>query len=149
MKSTLRQFLVFLMIIALFGCGALTNESPMKVNPNAKQQLQQLAAQDNFAPTGLLYTGVHDPILREKLNAQFSLAVAHFIAAVDGKASNDQYLALLKTEINHFERAKLETDDAEQVGTNFEHIMDCIGLESSDGILNDWMYGSFLARLLS
>jgi hypothetical protein len=36
--------------------------------------------------------------------------------------------------------AMLRTQDAEQVAGTFEEIMDCIGLESSDGILNTWMY---------
>lgn len=45
------------------------------------------------------------------------------------------------SEIARFDRDELETEDAEQLAGNFERIMDCIGLESSNGILNTWMYG--------
>ena len=113
----------------------------MKVNVDAVSKLQALADRDNFAPNGILYTGVQDPAQRVDLNTRFKLAVSRFISAVENKSTKDEYLALMASEIKKFERTDLETEDAEQVGTNFEHIMDCIGLESSEGILNDWMYG--------
>lgn len=122
-------------------------ESPMEVKNDAIHQLQTLAEQNNFGPNGALYTGVRDPVLKANLNSRFSFAIAHFTAAVERKATKKEFLALLASEIKNFDRAELETEDAEQVGTNFEHIMDCIGLDSSEGILNNWMYGFDLKKL--
>ena len=147
MKPILRQWLAISTFLVLSGCGALIEESSMKVKNDATYQLKTLAGKDNFASNGALYTGVHNPALRANLNARFDLAIAHFTDAVDRKATKNEYLALLASEIKKFERVELETEDAEQVGTNFEHIMDCIGLDSSEGILNNWMYGFDLNKL--
>jgi hypothetical protein len=113
----------------------------MQVKIDAIAQLRALAARDNFAADGALYTGVHDPALRASLNSKIDATIGKFIASVQHHATKKDYVALLASEISGFPRENLETDDAEQVATNFELIMDCIGLESSDGILNNWMYG--------
>lgn len=141
MNSTIRNWLVITISLIFVGCNANKPKEPMKVNVDAVSKLQALGDRDNFAPNGILYTGVHNPALRVDLNARFKLAVSRFILAVENKSTKDGYLALLASEIKKFKRTELETEDAEQVGTNFEHIMDCIGLENSEGILNDWMYG--------
>lgn len=113
----------------------------MNVPPDATAKLTELAAQDNFAPIpNSLYTGVADPAKRAAMNKQFDESVSHFIKAVHEGASEEAYVALLRSEIARFDRNSLDTEDAEQVASSFEQIMDCIGLESSDGALNDWMY---------
>ncbi len=117
------------------------HEIPMKVKADAKYQLQILAGRDNFAPNGALYTGVRNSVLKANLNSRFGFVIANFITAVERKLTKREYIAMLNSEIKNFKRAELETEDAEQLATNFEHIMDCIGLESSEGVLNDWMYG--------
>ena len=141
MKSMLRLWLVLTISLLFFGCGAVKQENSMNVNLTAISKLHALAERDNFAPNGMLYTGVRDLTLRANLNSRFRLTITHFITAAERNAKKDEYLALLASEIKKFERSDLDTDDAEQVGTNFEHIMDCIGLDSSEGILNNWMYG--------
>jgi hypothetical protein len=113
----------------------------MQSNSDAVAQLQALAGADNFAADGALYAGVHDLAQREKLNSQFDATTLKFISAVERHSTEQEYVALLSSEIAHFPRDELETEDAEQLAGNFERIMDRIGLESSDGILNTWMYG--------
>ncbi|MFH2044873.1 MAG: DUF4844 domain-containing protein [Pseudomonadota bacterium] len=114
----------------------------MKVKADAIEKLSLLANEDNFAEEkGGMYTSVHDLLLKERLNAQFHSTVRDFINAVNTGATREQYILLLREFISSFDRALLDTEDAEHVAGNFEKIMDCIGLESSDGILNNWMYG--------
>jgi hypothetical protein len=48
----------------------------------------------------------------------------------------DEFSAALK----NFDRAA-DTEDRERVCMNMEKIMDIVGLESSDGLLNNWLYG--------
>lgn len=114
----------------------------MRVNSDAVQELRALAGKDNFSEEKTeFYPGVNDPILKKDLTRKFNLAVHAFIEAVENKASKKQYIDLLRNSINKFDRAELDTEDAEHVASNFEKIMDCIGLESSGGVLNEWMYG--------
>lgn len=113
----------------------------MQVKSDAVIQLRALAELDNFASDGESYTGAHDPALRFELNAKLDATIAKFVTSVQQKASEQEYLQLLSSEIATFNRESLDTEDAEHVAANFEQIMDCIGLENSDGILNNWMYG--------
>jgi len=112
------------------------------VNSQSIQCLHQLANQDNFAAVpGTLYTGVKDPVLKDRLNKHFSASVSLLVSAVERGASSDQLLAVIDTRINGIERASLETEDAEQFAASFEQTLDCLGIDSSGGILNRWMYG--------
>ena len=112
----------------------------MKVASDAIRNLKILANRDNFTEEGM-YTGVHDPVLREKLNAKLNSTIQNFIEAVENRATREQYIELIRNSMANFDRIAVDTDDVEQVALNFEKIMDCIGLESSDGVLNNWMYG--------
>ena len=51
--------------------------------------------------------------------------------------------------INQIDPNRLYTDDREQVATIFENFLDVIGLESSDGILNTWVYGKEITDLIT
>lgn len=106
------------------------------------QCLHSLAAQDNFsAQPGTLYTGVHDPILRTKLNSHFRTS-AHLLAtAIEQHASHRELINMFGSQINLLDRTLLDTEDAEQVASTYEKALDCLGFDSSEGILNRWMYG--------
>jgi hypothetical protein len=114
----------------------------MPIKPGAIAALQKLAARDNFvAQRRGLYTGVHDRRQRKEMNAKFGIAVGEVISAIERKATKAGYLAIFRARIEGFDRESLDTDDTERVASNFEQIMDCIGLDSSEGILNTWLYG--------
>ncbi len=105
------------------------------------QNLEELQNKDNFGPTNFLYTGVQDEELKKSLSIQFAQVIDKFKAASKSNAPESDLLDLLKGTISSFDRNTLDTEDAENLALNFEKIMDCIGLESSEGILNEWMYG--------
>ncbi len=105
------------------------------------KSLEALEQKDNFGPDNCLYTGVQDEELKKILSSQFSVVIEKFKATCQSNVSSDEYLKLLKETIKTFDRNSLDTEDAENLALNFEKIMDCIGLESSEGILNEWMYG--------
>lgn len=111
----------------------------MPIKEGVQGRLHALAQQDHFASDGILYTGVQDPVERKRLNAKVALSIQKFIVAYQNNASKQAYLKLLASEIATYPRG--DTEDAERVAMVFEKIMDCVGLESSNGILNTWMYG--------
>jgi hypothetical protein len=49
-------------------------------------------------------------------------------------------IAIGLTRFNKF-ADHLDTEDRETVCHYFEELMDCVGLQSSNGLLNNWMYG--------
>ena len=78
---------------------------------------------------GLKYLGTH-------ING-----LVAFKIACENAVTEKELLNLLKEKIELFERNNLDTEDAENVASKFESILDCVGLESSGGVLNNWMYG--------
>ena|SRR5688572_24946856 len=133
---------LLLSLALLASCASDHQEGQMPQDSSAIQALRQLAGKDNFAgEPGTLYTGVHDPVARAELNTKFDHAVELLIAAASQGAQTSDYLAIIDKQINAFDRDSLDTEDAEQVASNFEQAMDCLGVESSAGILNKWMYG--------
>lgn len=90
--------------------------------------------------------GNPDPLLVARLESIFKTSVNSFVESNNNGATQYSFLKLLGKEIARFDRGSLDTEDAEAVADNFEKIMVCVGLESSGGILNKWMYGEWLGE---
>lgn len=104
--------------------------------------LERLVGIDHFAEDESgLYPGCPDEELKGKLNAQVDAVISSFISKTKEEASSAEYLELPRSEIERFDRVHLDTEEAEQVSGYFEEIMGCVGLESSQGALNTWLYG--------
>jgi hypothetical protein len=107
---------------------------------NEISALEQLAQRDNFQPSAL-YTGVKGAALRTRLNSNIHDCVREAIAAARNGATSDEIVALIKESIWHIPRDELETEDAEHYALGYEAILDALEIESSNGVLNNWMYG--------
>ena len=115
----------------------------MRVNADAAAQLNMMIAQDNFNTLPCAITpGVEDPALRAQLNQTFRLSLEEFASALGRNATRTQFLDILKKGISRFDRTDLENREAERVAQNFERVLDCIGLDNSHGILNNWIYST-------
>ena len=106
------------------------------------QTLRAMLGHDHFAAEHKgLYTGVRDPLLRARLNLQVDSAVRALVLASERKATPAQLLEILKAHLLAIDRDALETEDAEHVAGMFEQMLDALGIASSGGALNTWMYG--------
>lgn len=108
------------------------------------QALQAMIGKDHFAAdqSGLgLYVGVLDATLRSQLNAGVDRAAEALAVAAEAQFTNAQLLAILEQHLLQIDRDALDTEDAEQVATQFEAMLNSLEIESSEGILNTWMYG--------
>ena len=107
------------------------------------QELRAMVGHDHFAAApGTLYTGVSDSRVKAKLNAKVDAAAIALANAATAKASTTQLLAILKEQLALIDRDVLDTEDAEHVAELFEQMLGSLGIQSSNGILNDWVYGS-------
>ena len=63
--------------------------------------------------------------------------------AKSGTATENEYQDIIKKGLNNFADiyVELDTEDRERVCGYFEELMDIVGLESSGGHLNNFMYG--------
>lgn len=109
---------------------------------SASEGLSHLIGRDHFAgDPATIYTGVHDPRVRLAMNARFDRALEALRDAARDGATPHACLSLIDRHLVGFGRAELDSEDAERVAECFEMAMDCLGIESSEGALNRWLYG--------
>lgn len=110
--------------------------------PDAPTALARFVGKDHFSedPDGL-YRGVGDPHVRATLNASVASTANLLSRARASGASDEEVLDLFQSALRSLDRDALDTEDAERVATVFEQVLEAAGLESSEGTLNEWMYG--------
>jgi len=84
------------------------------------------------------------------LNQKVADAAQAFIVLYQQKnePTKIELLHVLAHGVSQIDPDKLDTEDREQVATTFESFLDIVGLESSEGILNKWLYGEEISELL-
>ena len=92
----------------------------------------------------LFYPGVGEPSLKHVLTEKINLAADDFKKLADkGNATDKEYQNTIKVGLDRFFDLylQLDTEDRERVCSYFEELMDIVGLDSSGGHLNNFMYG--------
>ncbi|EPC7181006.1 DUF4844 domain-containing protein [Acinetobacter baumannii] len=152
----MKKLLVLVMAVlsSQVGCAQKTdNKTEISIqnsNSIVIQQLEKFKTQDHFAGDGQLYTGVQEPALAISLNRKVADTAQAFIALYQQKnePTKAELLHVLAHGISQIDPDTLDTEDREQVATTFESFLDIVGLESSEGILNKWVYGEEIGKLL-
>lgn len=90
----------------------------------------------------IFYPGIGDvtllPILSEKINQ----AADDFKEVAESSNPTDRkYQEKIEIGLERFSDIYLDTEDRERVCGYFEELMDIVGLESSDGLLKNFLYG--------
>lgn len=89
----------------------------------------------------IFYPGIADPALRPILTDKINLAADDFYqVSLAQNSSEKDYHQAMKLAFKRFEMY-LDTEDRERVCHYFEELMELVGLESSGGLLNEFMYG--------
>ena len=115
----------------------------MKTPENANEKFAEFIAKKKF------YAENHSPnisdeklrpVLTEKIN---EVATDFKQIAESENPTDKKYQEKIKIGLSRFADVymELDTEDRERVCTYFEELMDIVGLESSDGQLNKFMYG--------
>ncbi|KQO25828.1 hypothetical protein ASF10_23635 [Flavobacterium sp. Leaf82] len=89
----------------------------------------------------LFYSGISDNALKMHLNKLLNNSIDDFIFKIKNGADKIEFQKLIEKGVNQFNSFNLDTEERERICLYYEEIMDIIKLESSDGILNKWMYG--------
>ena len=91
----------------------------------------------------VLYPGLENEKIKDKVNDLINRCIDDFIILVQRSSAKKDFQQAISRGLSYFETLgyNLDTEDRERVCGYFEEIMDAVGLESSGGILNEWMYG--------
>jgi hypothetical protein len=109
---------------------------------DAIKKLQNFKGESKFE-TNTNYTGLSKPELKVKLSELLNRAADDFLVTLKTKPSEKKYQDDIKRGLSRFNPfyLDLDTEDREKVCSYFEELMDCVGLQSSGGELNKWLYG--------
>lgn len=90
------------------------------------------------------YPGISDETFRPAFTEKINLAANDFQKVAEGDEPTEaKYHAAMDEGLSRFAEIylDLDTEDRERVCMYFEELMDIVGLESSGGRLNKFMYG--------
>jgi Domain of unknown function (DUF4844) len=108
-------------------------------------EIEEFKKKEKFVQDSLIhYPGIAEPSMRPILNHKINLVADDFMKILEGgKGTDGEYQDKIKIGLERFEDVEmsLDTEDRERVCHYFEELMDIVGLESSGGHLNDFMYG--------
>lgn len=114
---------------------------------DATTRLDSLLAAPKFAPDGMLYTGVADLGSRRAAESIVNDAIAEVRELLRAPTDNAVVLKVFQAALQRLVLS--DTEDRERAAHHFEEIMDCIDLESSQGLLNEFVYGFDVSDLAS
>jgi len=138
----MKKALSLLASLLFFACA---NEQIMITPENALKQLDTFQQKKKFeADEKLFYPGLVDEKLRPILTKLINQAATDFkTVATSPQPTNTAYWAKIKLGLNRFSTLEigLDTEERERICSYFEELMDIVGLESSNGQLNTFMYG--------
>jgi hypothetical protein len=90
----------------------------------------------------IFYPGIADPALRPILTDKIDQAADDFYdVSLKENSSDTDYHDKIQIGLARFEDMYLDTEDKERVCHYFEELMQIVGLQSSGGILNKFLYG--------
>ena len=138
MKQIPRLILISLILAA---CG----QGQIKTPKGSMDKFEGFIAKEKFVEDSeLFYPGIGDPAMKPTLTQKINKAADDFKEVAQSENPTDQkYQEKIGIGLKRFSDVymELDTEDRERVCSYFEELMDIVGLESSDGQLNEFMYG--------
>lgn len=108
------------------------------------EKFERFKSKEKFAADEkLYYPGIGDEKLKPILTLKINLAAEDFEKIAQSKDATDKdYQNAIKKGLQRFSEIYLDidTENRERICHYFEELMDIVGLESSDGQLNNFMY---------
>jgi hypothetical protein len=135
------NIIIGLTLLLFTACG----QGQIKTPENAMTKFEEFKSKEKFLQDDkLFYPGIGDPKLKPILTEKINSVADEFKKLADqGNSTDKDYQNVIKSGLEKFSDVylQLDTEDRERVCSYFEELMDIVGLESSGGHLNNFMYG--------
>jgi len=135
------NILILLPLLLFTSCG----QGQIKTPENAMTKFEEFKRKEKFLEDDkLFYPGVGDPKLKPTLTEKINLSAKDFKELADkGITTDKEYQDAIKKGLYRFSDIylDLDTENRERICSYYEELMDIVGLESSGGHLNNFMYG--------
>ncbi len=132
---------ILILFLSLSACGQ--NVTEMKTPEDVTEKFTEFIAKKKFVEENY-YPGIADEKMRPIFTNKINKVAADFKTVAESENPTDkQYQEKIGIGLSRFADVYLEldTEDRERVCTYIEELMDIVGLESSNGQLNKFMYG--------
>lgn len=107
-------------------------------------KIEQFKAKEKFiADSNIFYPGIENAEMRPTLSKKINLLADDFEKVIKSENVSDKiYQEKIEIGLNRFKTdyLNLDTEDRERICYYVEELMDIVGLESSNGLLNKFMY---------
>lgn len=116
----------------------------MKSKEESLAKLRQLRSEEKFLEDmNTFYPGIADEAERPILTGFINQGIDEFTKVVQSGGNEEAYRQAMRKGLDYIDASGMyiDTEDREQVCHYFEEMMDAVGMESSGGILNTWLYG--------
>lgn len=136
-----RLIKIFLLLLTLAACRQNTLE--LKTPENTEDKFAAFIAKKKFAEENH-YPGIADEKRRTIFTEKINQAANDFKIVSESEQPTDlKYQEKIRIGLLRFSAVymDLDTEDRERVCSYFEELMDIVELESSNGLLNKFMYG--------
>lgn len=134
-------FFVFVFMFTLISC----KQTQLKTPPNAINMFEKFISKEKFQEdNSIFYPGISDEKLKPVLTELINKSAEDFKElAINNESTKEEYQNAIETGLKRFSNfyLELDTEDRERICTYYEELMDIVGLESSGGHLNNFIYG--------
>lgn len=114
----------------------------MKVNKHTIKKLHDLQKQDKFnEDDALMYPGAMNEETKDAMSKILHTSIGAIIDITEKNPAKENVLKQIKKDLDIFEDLGLDTEDREMVCVYYNDILEILDIESSDGLLNSWLYG--------
>lgn len=142
------HLIIFLLIMTISGNAQSTQQ--MKTPKNSKIKFIDFIAKKKFYAENYLPDISNEklrPILTQKIN---EVALDFSVISESQNPTEEKYLKAIRIGLLKFPEIELgyDSEDKERILLYFQEIMDIVGLESSNGQLNNFYYGFDPEKLL-
>ena len=115
-------------------------DHPLQLTPDRIASLNALRVAPKFTPDAArLYSGAPSESVRAECEARLNQLIDLLLGELPSNPRKEAALAAFRSALSQFETA--DSEERERVCSYLEQIMDILGIESSDGLLNTWRYG--------
>lgn len=141
----MKEIINLVTALTLLCCAACGQDQISKSASQRVTQLETFKHKEKFIKEDRLpYPGIGDPAIKPILTGKINQSADDFKALLaEGTTTAEAYQDAIKKGLDRFAAiyVLLDTEDRERVCSYYEELMDIVGLESSGGHLNNFMYG--------
>lgn len=119
----------------------------LHITPETLAKLDALRHRPKYVDEpGTIYNGMRPEGLRVASEAQLNHLIDRLRQRVEARPSKKVVLQEIARTLDEFQG--VDTEDRERICRYAEELMDIFGIESSDGLLNRFLYGPILGTIL-